>query len=73
MAAGAEKETDAVINDKPSSDEDVATTEHVNDVLTRTDSYLDEQHVRLGWRTWLVVFMMIFGHVTTSDRSSALS
>lgn len=66
MAAEAEKVTDAVVNDKRSSD-DVTTTEHVNDVLTGTDTYPDDQRVKLGWRTWLVVFMMIFGHVPSSD------
>lgn len=73
MAADAAKETNAVVNDKTSYDEDVTTTEHINDVLTHTDTYLDDQHVKLGWRTWLVVFMMIFGQVSSSGHNFHLT
>lgn len=75
MGADAEKETNLVVNDKSSSDKDVTTTEHVNnvnDVLARTDTHLDDQHVKLGWRTWLVLFMILFGHVPSSGRNLAL-
>ena len=39
------------------------TIEHVKEVnaaLTRTDSYLDETPVDLGWRSWLVVLVTMF-------------
>jgi pyridoxal biosynthesis lyase PdxS len=42
----------------------VETIEHVKDInaaIARTDSYLDEQHVPLGWRSWLVVLITLFG------------
>lgn len=42
------------------------TIEHVKQVnaaIARTDSYLDEQHVPLGWRSWLVVLITLFGFV----------
>ena len=28
--------------------------------LPRTDSFLDEEHVRLTWRSWVVVFITCF-------------
>ena len=28
--------------------------------LARTDSHLDNDHVRLGWRSWMVVFVTSF-------------
>lgn len=51
-------------DEKIASDNHVSTIEHVNDVnanLTRTDSHLDQHHVILGWRTWLVVAVIFFG------------
>ena len=45
-------------------DEHVETVEHVKQVnaaIARTDSHLDEQHVPLGWRSWLVVLITLFG------------
>ena len=44
--------------------EHVETKEHVkeiNAVIARTDSYLDERHVPLGWRSWVVVLITLFG------------
>ncbi|KAI9758940.1 MAG: hypothetical protein M4579_002680 [Chaenotheca gracillima] len=38
--------------------------EHVKDLnedLTRMDTHLDDTHVHLGWRSWLVVFTVCFG------------
>ena len=49
--------------DQPSSDH-VETIEHVKQVnaaITRTDSHLDETRVDLGWRSWLVVLVTMFG------------
>ena len=28
--------------------------------VVRVDSYLDDEHVRLGWRSWVVVFITCF-------------
>lgn len=28
--------------------------------IVRTNSYLEENHVRLGWRSWMVVFVTSF-------------
>ena len=42
----------------------VETIEHVKDInaaIARTDTHLDEQHVPLGWRSWLVVLITLFG------------
>lgn len=40
------------------------TPEHVkevNAVLTAHEPQPDEQNIRLGWRSWLVVFVTCFG------------
>ena len=45
--------------------EHVETKQHVKEVnaaIARTDSYLDETHVPLGWRSWLVVLITLFGY-----------
>lgn len=34
--------------------------EKVNATIARTDSHLDEQHVALGWRSWLVVLVTMW-------------
>ena len=42
----------------------VETIEHVkevNEASTRTESHLDNNLVDLGWRSWLVVLVVIFG------------
>jgi hypothetical protein len=39
------------------------TIEHVKEVNTaiaKTDSHLDDVHVALGWRSWLVVLVTMF-------------
>ena len=49
----------------------VETIEHVKDInaaIARTDSYLDEQHVPLGWRSWLVVLITLFGYGLQTPR-----
>ena len=33
----------------------------VNAAIARTDEYLDERHVPLGWRSWMVVLITLFG------------
>lgn len=33
----------------------------VNDALTSIESQPGEQHIKLGWRSWLVVFVTCFG------------
>ena len=72
MAIG--KEGDVVVaNEKTPYDNDVTTAEHIDDkktigALTRTDSYQDDHHVVLGMRTWLVLFMILFGSVPGSGR-----
>lgn len=41
----------------------VSTIEHVQDInnaLTQVDAYQDDSHVRLGWRSWLVVFVTLY-------------
>ena len=38
--------------------------EHVQNVtaaIARTDSHEDDDHVKLGWRTWSVVLVTLFG------------
>lgn len=50
--------------EKKGGEEHTETIEHVrevNEVLTRTDSHLDNVHVHLGWRSWLVVLVTMFG------------
>lgn len=42
----------------------IETIEHVkqvNDAITRTDSHLNDTKVDLGWRSWLVVLVTMFG------------
>ena len=46
-------------------DHHVETIEHVKEVnaaIARTDSHLDDTHVDLGWRSWLVVLVTMFGY-----------
>lgn len=30
--------------------------------LERTDSHLEDSHVQLGWRSWMVVFVTCFAY-----------
>ena len=49
--------------DKPVEEHHETTVEHVKEVnaaIARTDSHLDERHVPLGWRSWLVVLVTMF-------------
>jgi hypothetical protein len=41
-----------------------STIEHVQDInahLTEVDTYEDDVHVPLGWRSWLVVLVTLYG------------
>ncbi len=60
----------ATKDEKVTPGQDVTMVEHVKDVnnaLSRTDSYLEDQHVNLGWRTWLVVFVTMFAYASISN------
>lgn len=56
-------------DEKGTPAQNVTMVEHVkgvNDALARArpDAYRDDdQHVDLGWRTWLVVFVTMFAYV----------
>ena len=59
-----EKQVHSTAEHRTSASDHVETIEHVKDInaaIARTDSYLDEQHVPLGWRSWLVVLITLFG------------
>lgn len=63
MAEVAE-EKQAVATTEQQTGDHVETIEHVKQVnaaIARTDSYLDERHVPLGWRSWVVVLITLFG------------
>ena len=56
-------------NTEQHSADHVETIEHVKQVnaaIARTDSHLDERHIDLGWRSWLVVLVTMFGYSTHS-------
>jgi hypothetical protein len=67
-------DTESPVNTTPPGDDEkgapaqnVTMVEHVkgvNDALARTDAYLDDRHVDLGWRTWLVVFVTMFAYAS---------
>lgn len=38
--------------------------------VVKTDSYLDDEHVNLGWRSWMVVFVTCFASVLTQYLSN---
>jgi hypothetical protein len=42
----------------------VPTPEERPPPVVRVDSYLDDEHVELGWRSWLVVFVTCFAFVS---------
>ncbi len=53
----------AQATDKPVDEHRETTIEHVKEVnaaIARTDSHLDETHLALGWRSWLVVLVTMF-------------
>jgi len=55
---------DAVGNQEKVHEGHVTTVENVraiNSELTRGNSYEDENHVQLGWRSWLVVLITLWG------------
>jgi hypothetical protein len=48
------------------------TIQHVKEVnaaIARVDSHLDNRHVALGWRSWLVVLVTMFACVSSSNLS----
>jgi hypothetical protein len=50
--------------EKPTGEHHETTVEHVKEVnaaIARTDSHLDTAYVPLGWRSWLVVLVTMFG------------
>jgi hypothetical protein len=52
----------ATLDEKPTATH-VPVTENVaqvNQELTRTDSHLDDEHINLSWRSWMVVFVTCF-------------
>ena len=56
--------TDSPREKQQQSGDHAETIEHVeavNEAITRTDSYLDDTPVDLGWRSWLVVLVTMFG------------
>jgi hypothetical protein len=42
----------------------IQSVRQVNDTIARTDSHLIENKVDLGWRSWLVVLVTMFGNLT---------
>jgi hypothetical protein len=53
--------SESINAEKP--DHHVSTIEHVKEVnneLTKVDTYEDDHHVPLGWRSWLVVFVTLY-------------
>ncbi|OCT48002.1 hypothetical protein CLCR_04088 [Cladophialophora carrionii] len=53
--------------EKPTGEHHETTVEHVKEVnaaIARTDSHLDVAHAPLGWRSWLVVLVTMFGNLT---------
>ncbi|OAG36053.1 hypothetical protein AYO21_09771 [Fonsecaea monophora] len=55
------------VADKPLGEHYETAVEHVkevNDAIARVDSHLDNTHVALGWRSWLVVLVTMFGNLT---------
>ncbi len=49
--------------EKATGEHHETTVEHVREVnaaIARTDSHLDNAHVALGWRSWLVVLVTMF-------------
>ena len=52
--------------EKPLDEHHESTMEHVKEVnaaIAQPDSHLDDRHVALGWRSWLVVLVTMFGSV----------
>ena len=45
----------------------IPTTEERPLPVVRVDSYLDDEHVKLGWRSWLVVFVTCFAFVSINS------
>ena len=41
--------------------ETIQHVKEVNEAIARTESHLDDRHVDLGWRSWLVVLVTMFG------------
>lgn len=49
--------------DKPTGEHHETTVEHVkevNEAIAKVDSHLDNTHVALGWRSWLVVLVTMW-------------
>ena len=52
------------VTEKPIGEHHETTVEHVKEVnaaIARVDAHLDDAHVALGWRSWLVVLVTMFG------------
>jgi hypothetical protein len=63
MAEVAEQKK-AISSTAQPTDDHVETMERVKQVnaaIARTDEHLDERHVPLGWRSWMVVMITFFG------------
>jgi MFS family permease len=41
--------------------------EEVNNALTQVNTYEDDQHVPLGWRSWLVVLVMLYRYANSTS------